>query len=403
MVAREIAEHLVRKAEDDDDLSDFIKSVGGLDIAACEAAGLAHDLGHPPFGHVGEATLNRLLQDKARVKEGFEGNAQSFRIVTKLDRHGSVRGLNLTNVTLAAVLKYPWPYSKRPAGNHKFNVYESEGPAFGLVRKAVVGDMGPKTHQSLEASIMDLADDVAYSIHDVEDFFVSGIVDVPKTLTALAQAAGYYQHDLEVSGENPFVIAADSLKKSAQFDRDAYGHALNYQLNTLGLAADPASSPSTEAYRLQLKAILSKQVAGYFSALETGEFPDGHLLRLKRDAWHRMQVLKAITRQYLVLTPKMGLMQQSQAKAMEQLFTGLESWLLSVGNWRPLPEVLTVLLEDADAKKPEPDKYLPALDEAHYRAICDYICQMSDSDALRQSQWLTGTEIPGLSAIATTH
>ncbi|MFJ3490686.1 deoxyguanosinetriphosphate triphosphohydrolase family protein [Leifsonia aquatica] len=414
MVAREIAEHLVREARRDSALADFILRMGGLDVTACEAAGLAHDLGHPPFGHIGEETLDRLLVK--RIPEGFEGNAQSFRIVTKLDQHKpTFKGLNLTNVTLAAILKYPWGRDLAKTGSQKFNIYASEDADFTRAREAVIPGGDPvgdgdgdgdgddqRPSQTLEASIMDLADDVAYSIHDLEDFFTHGIVDIPRTLEALNQAAQHYKSNGEVSDDNPFVVVEEKLKRSSQFNRGDYGTALTFVRNKFNLISTPEASPSAELYRLELKAALNSLVAGYFGELEYGDFDDGHRVRLKATQWHRMQVLKSITRQYLVLTPKMGVMQQSQAVAIKQLFKGLERWLLALDSWGPLPETFVVILEDLGAARPQAEKPLRRLDPAHYRAICDYICQMSDSEALRQSQWLSGTEVPGMSAIALT-
>jgi dGTPase len=109
-IARRIAEKCIREQPD------AVEAIGGLDPDAAEAAGLAHDLGHPPFGHVAEEELHRLVQD-AGVPDGYEGNAQSFRIVVRLaasdarDEHDlPVQGLNLTARTLDGLLKYPWQY-----------------------------------------------------------------------------------------------------------------------------------------------------------------------------------------------------------------------------------------------------------------------------------------------------
>ena len=153
------------------------------DIA--ETAALAHDLGHPPFGHNGE----RMLAELSEGCGGFEGNAQTLRLLTRLeaksvDADGRSVGLNLTRATLDACTKYPWSRADadQPQGVHadgsprvirKFGVYDDDLPVFSWLRSGV-----PGRRRCLEAQVMDLADDVAYSVHDIEDAIVAERVDL---------------------------------------------------------------------------------------------------------------------------------------------------------------------------------------------------------------------------------
>ncbi len=143
----------------------------GADPDLLETACLSHDMGHPPFGHNGEEALAEV----AAPCGGFEGNAQSFRLLTRIEAKtvspdGKSLGLNLTRASLDAATKYPWARAENP---RKFGVYDDDTEIFNWVRQGA-----PAGRKCIEAQIMDWSDDCAYSVHDLEDAIFAGQVSV---------------------------------------------------------------------------------------------------------------------------------------------------------------------------------------------------------------------------------
>jgi len=186
-------------------------------VSLIEAVGLAHDIGHPPFGHGGEAALNHHM----RSRGGFEGNGQTLRIASRLGEYSPSEGLDLTRRTLLGLVKYPAlhrdlaVYEETAAGaDNPLNlegsrppkcVLDDEAPVLDWIleplslsdREAfqaavkVLGRHGRTIHRSFDASVMDLADDIAYGVHDFEDTLALRLVSFRQWQEAVAeQAAG---------------------------------------------------------------------------------------------------------------------------------------------------------------------------------------------------------------------
>lgn len=215
----------------------------GLNPDLCEMAGLTHDIGHPPYGHNGEVALNEV------APEGFEGNAQTLRILSRLEPKllidASSFGLNLTRASLDAACKYPVTRTN-PDGsvNRKYSAYDEDASVLAWVREGHT-DLAPP----LEAQVMDFSDDIAYSVHDVEDGIVSGRVSL-KVLWDFVELAA-----LADKGAAAFGGTADALVDAADRLRS---------LPAISAAADFDYSLSAWA---GLKSLTSQLVGRYVGAV----------------------------------------------------------------------------------------------------------------------------------------
>lgn len=160
----------------------------GCDPDVVDSACLAHDLGHPPFGHNGERVLNRLADDIG----GFEGNAQTLRLLSRLEPKvldGTASfGLNLTRACVDASIKYPWQRGGGPdPTSPKFCAYSDDLPVFDWAREGA-----PEGRTCVEAQVMDISDDIAYSVHDIEDAVTGGAIDLARLADPQERLAAMY-------------------------------------------------------------------------------------------------------------------------------------------------------------------------------------------------------------------
>jgi len=342
---------------------------------AVEAACLAHDLGHPPFGHLAESTLNTLA---GNAVEGFEGNAQSFRIVAELAfRSEEYSGLNLTYRTLRGVLKYPWTYPNRPSWKkNKWGAYTSELPVF----EHAVGDSnGGLVARAAEAELMDWADDLTYAIHDVEDFYRAGLIPLhllrpaQKGSTPLAERTRFLDYVWAKTNEDEI----EELHGISQSDLDEiFGDLLfvSFKLQT--------PFEGTKADRTRLRIFTSRLVGRFINGLTLAEPGGKQAVVRDRDREKEVAVLKQLTWFYVIEAAGLAVQQHAQRQMIKYLFNVfMHETNLRVS--RLLPPYYRERLQDV-IKAHGPGTL------ANRRVVIDLIAGMTESQAAAVYQRLNG-------------
>ncbi|WP_327102549.1 deoxyguanosinetriphosphate triphosphohydrolase [Nonomuraea glycinis] len=323
----------------------------GVDPDLVETACLAHDLGHPPFGHNGEVALNALSASCG----GFEGNAQSLRLLTRLEAKvltgdGRSAGLNLTRAALDASIKYPWTCEK----SAKFGVYDDDLPVFAWIREGA-----PAGRVSFEAQIMDWADDVAYSVHDLEDALHSGHV-TPQALRSPVERAQVCR-----IARTWYAPQADPAELEEVFAK---------------LVADPLwprRFDATLADLAGLKALTSGLIGRFCRAAQTATL-DAYGPRHRVDllvpnaTLLECALLKGVTAHYVMTTEDHHAKQARQ----RELITELAS-LITLG----APDTLEPAFR--------PDFLAAPDDAARVRVVIDQIASLTDTSALAWHQRLS--------------
>ncbi|KAA0978862.1 dNTP triphosphohydrolase [Paeniglutamicibacter gangotriensis] len=427
-VARSIAIGL-RNA--DESTQKLVAELGGCDPVVVQAAAAAHDLGHPPFGHLGEQELDRAARQILGLPDGFEGNAQSFRILTALDScDASARGLNLTRAVRAAVLKYPWtrnewcslpsrPPELLPRGvgvgggsaAAKYSAYDIESSE---MRDALsVFPQIADHQQTLECSVMDIADDIAYAVHDLDDFYRAGVLQYSLVSAELRSwldsGSGFSRldacdldprlpgHGLErtwrkVAAKDPWIANAEAFRCSVE----RVGHDLVEGLLALpydgGLDADRAVTAFTRRWINRLQASIAVE--------KDPVVRSGHV-RLADEAWHDVAVLKFVHERFVLERSDLALYQRGQTRIIKSLAEGFAAWLDDPQDADRAPRRLLDSVEAATGEYRRLHAESPRLfDEAsrgeierlgRSRAIVDYIASFTDAQAASVNALLTGT------------
>ncbi|MCA9877106.1 MAG: dNTP triphosphohydrolase [Thermomicrobiales bacterium] len=351
-IARSLAESLHQNPVS----REVAEQAGGLNPDVVEAAALAHDLGHPPFGHDAEDELDRLLL-AAGVADGFEANAQSFRVVCALGGAGAPWGFDLTRATLASILKYPWLRGGNLRHPGKWGAYASEAETFRWVL-----DVAPTPGRpSLEARVMDWADLLAYAVDDFEDFVRSG--DLP---LARLRAS---------SAERDWLLGLIFARRGVHASRqDTYAQVLDRLLKECPRPGDDASRA-----RAALRSFANRLVAEAIAGVRLQGDHDGTARLITAPEPHAVIMLtEGLTWHYVIDSPLLAPMRAEQRRIIREVFLALADAVHNPARWGQLPPALRARLAGA---RGEPEAL---------RLVADAIAAMPERDAVAYHARLAG-------------
>jgi dGTPase len=321
----------------------------GADPDLVEAACLAHDLGHPPFGHTGEGALNEVCASIG----GFEGNAQNLRIMSRLEAKiitadGRSAGINATRALLDATTKYPW---RRGEDRTKFGTYRDDLPVFRWLRAATPREYAEE--KCFEAQVMDWSDDVAYSVHDLEDAVFSGKLDL-KVLTVQAEREELFARTLGYAPD------AEATELAEALDR----------LRSLELW--PTDYDGSFGAQARLKRTSSELIGRFcrpvLSATREAYGPGPHRrytarLVVPRATRLECELLKAVAARYVMETDRASVLRRTQSDLIKDLVTRLAA----------RPDLLDPPYAETHASAPD--------DAARLRVTVDQVASYTDARA----------------------
>ncbi|MBA0125923.1 dNTP triphosphohydrolase [Haloechinothrix sp. YIM 98757] len=437
-VARAIADRLTADASD----AAVVDKLGGCDPDVVEAAALAHDLGHPPFGHLGEQVLDEVARERFGLTDGFEGNAQTFRILTTTDVRGPTAvGLDLTAAVRAAVLKYPWarlgvpqphpsamavpprgagePAEAPGTGSSKYSAYFTELDDVAQAREPFRRYIEP-WQQTVEASVMDTADDIAYAIHDLQDFHRIGVLQQASVAGELEQ---WTRHALELStvpeermatrdGRSGYSLERLRRRLHAKdswiVDDDAFAYAVARVRRELVdglLAAVFDGSVEAEQAIAEFSTRWTERLVEGIVLTESPSTRSGHVT-LRTEQWHEVQILKWVHSRFVLLRPDLALHQRGQASLLRNLVRELDEWVRDGSEWYRIPRRLHDLVELATTEYQRLDRDSPELLRlarpagagheydirtlARGRAIVDFVASLTDKQGVALLDSLSG-------------
>ncbi|WP_245433805.1 dGTP triphosphohydrolase [Methylocystis hirsuta] len=397
--------------------SQFKRKVFKIEPDIVEFAGLAHDLGHPPFGHNGEEALDECMRNHG----GFEGNAQTLRIVAHLEKkatfpsldrdflpiatdHMDLRcGLNLTFRSLAALLKYDRLIPERSSDREESGVmkgyYAEDAGLVSMIKQHVLGDDFSGEFKTIECSIMDIADDIAYSTYDLEDNFKAGFLtpmslfsldddiydavaatirkripkQYPEKITLLDKIEGDLVRKILYTIFNEVLFGVGDEVKSIMRARNiewsakkmlvaAEVQALSYKLANDGY------------HRVKFTSSIVQSFLSGIEVVAHATHPQLHQVRLEFETFLFVEVLKNITYHAIIRSPGLQVVEYRGKDIVTAIFNAVAG---SDGT-RLLPDDFRAICRGAS-------------EMVKMRTICDFIAGMTDRYAFEFYGRLYGT------------
>jgi dGTPase len=375
-IARRIAEQLISTQGD-------LASVVGVDPDVAETAALAHDLGHPPFGHIAEQELDSRMQN-AGIGDGFEGNAQSFRIVTKVAiKNAEYKGLDLTRASLNAILKYPWARGVDGKSHVKWGHYFSEKEDFEFARQL---NLPSDLRQSAEAAIMDWADDVTYSVHDVDDFYRAGLIPLDRLLSATDERSRFIEfafdkwekkHDYKPPREFTKTVAEEFFDLRRLSFMAGESEEGDLQVPFSGKRGQRQRLSTFSGFLIRRYVLGAKQTPAV-TLVSSGK---RNFVRIEPKLRAEVNLLKQLMQYYVFDHPTLVAQQLGQRRVIRELFDILFDAAKGASkNQGLIPPPFSDSLRDLPANATR----------ERARLVCDLIASMTEQQSLTLHQRLTG-------------
>ncbi|SPS03071.1 dGTP triphosphohydrolase [Cupriavidus taiwanensis] len=365
-----------------------------IDTDLVQLAALAHDLGHPPFGHNGEYALDECMRDYG----GFEGNAQTLRIVSRLEKRErndtKSGGLNLTYRSLASLLKYDEPIplisaQRKDSGKLVKGYYASETELVSTIKGAVCGNKRASDFKVVECQIMDLADDISYSTYDLEDALKAGfltpleiihLAHTPEFLSKVTRkVAKAMDESIEPADVSKVYIEIFGGMVSEKL-KDADFHK---PVDLVKRISEIYSTSKRLAGDGHLRTAFTSELVKEFMAGISGQFnekqPALSRVILKQETRLKIEALKHLAYEALIMSPRLKLVEYRGRDIVRGIFEAIDSkerggHLLLPDDWR---ESYLSLESDELGRK---------------RLICDFVAGMTDRYAVEFYARLTSVD-----------